>query len=392
MPASQQDLEQAARNLPDTATMRDIFDFCKKFELHNLAQGMIELPPPKLLREIAADVCINHPEAHQYRNRSGEDEYRAGIVNLLSKFYNTNAPKEAILATSGVTGAIFSTMMFSKGEKPDGKIGLLVPFYTYHAKQATEAFRRPPVYIDTNKDWTPNWENIEAALKDGVSLIIFCNPGNPQANVWKKEDVRKLVDITKQYGARLLIDEVYSDLVWKGKHYSPIQDSLEHHVVVARGFSKSLGAQSWRCGYLVSSPETTAKLMAIHDPIYISVPWQQHAIGQYLSKHYQDYERHVQELSDLMQTNWKILSVALQQALGWEPIEPEGSMYGMFYHKAKSDKEAVVAALLNGVGVAPGKMFYPNTPENTGYVRIHVGISTEKAKDIAQVLSKKSQK
>ena len=38
-------------------------------------------------------------------------------------------------------------------------------------------------------------------------------------------------------------------------------------------------------------------------------------------------------------------------ALEWEPIEPDGSMYGMFYHKANSDKDAVVAGLKYGVGV-----------------------------------------
>jgi len=29
---------------------------------------------------------------------------------------------------------------------------------------------------------------------------------------------------------------------------------------------------------------------------------------------------------------------------------------------------------------APGKIFWPHTPANTGYVRIHCGISEEKAK------------
>jgi len=62
-------------------------------------------------------------------------------------------------------------------------------------------------------------------------------------------------------------------------------------------------------------------------------------------------------------------------------------MYGMFYHKATSDKEAVVAALKAGVGVAPGKMFYPSQPVNTGYIRIHVGISRAKAELIVKNLS-----
>lgn len=38
---------------------------------------------------------------------------------------------------------------------------------------------------------------------------------------------------------------------------------------VCRGYSKTLGAQSWRLGYAVSHPDTIKELMSHHDPIYI---------------------------------------------------------------------------------------------------------------------------
>lgn len=384
------DLAEALQNLPDGATMRDIFDFCQKYNLHNLAQGMIELAPPVKLRQIASEVCMQGHEVHQYRNRFGELEYREALQKLLKRYYHADVPKEAILATSGVSGAIFATMMMLRNENPNAKIGLIVPFYTYHQKQATEAFGREPVYINTNQDFSPNFEEIEKALQSGLQLLLFCNPGNPQANLWKKEDIQKVVKLTEQYNCKLLIDEIYCDLVWKGTFYTPIQDKVYDHVIVARGFSKSLGAQSWRCGYLVTAPELAEKIMRIHDPIYISVPWQQHAIGRYLAEDYEDFVRHIQELGDLMKKNWAVLSKAFQNALGWQPIEPHGSMYGMFYHKVHSDRDAIVAGLECGVGVAPGKIFYQGLPQNTGYVRIHVGISHEKAQQIAKVLEAKT--
>ncbi len=39
-----------------------------------------------------------------------------------------------------------------------------------------------------------------------------------------------------------------------------------------------------------------------------------------------------------------------------------------------------------GVGVAPGSMFFVDDPANSGLIRIHVGITHEKAKQIAQTL------
>lgn len=62
--------EELIKELPQNATMRDIFDFCKRNNIHSLAQGMIELPPPKKLRDIAATICAgDENEIHQYRNR-----------------------------------------------------------------------------------------------------------------------------------------------------------------------------------------------------------------------------------------------------------------------------------------------------------------------------------
>jgi len=279
-----------------------------------------------------------------------------------------------------------------KGDKIRGP-GVLVPFYTYHVKQMVDLLGKEPVYINTNEDFTPNFEAVQKALDNGLDLLLFTNPGNPQGNLWSKEDILRMVEMTGKANCLLMIDEIYCDLVWKGDFYSPIQEAeLFKHVIVCRGFSKTLGAQSWRCGYLVAHPTMVERVMRIHDPIYISVPWQQHAIGQYIQNHLDDFNHHVTEVSDLMQSNWRLLSVAIEKYLGWTPIEPAGSMYGMFKHHAKSDKEAIVKGLSHGVGVAPGKIFWPNTPDNTGYIRIHCGISAEKAKEIVKVLEEKSSK
>jgi len=233
---------------------------------------------------------------------------------------------------------------------------------------------------------SPNWIEIERVLQEGVNLLMFCNPGNPQGNVWKKEDVQKIVSLSKKYNCALLIDEIYCDLIWNGSHFSPIDEELNENIVVCRGFSKTLGTQSWRIGFIVSHSTTIESTMRMHDPIYISVPWLQHAVGRYLSENYDDFEIHVKNLCELISSNWNILSKAFSQAFDWEPIHPSGSMYGMFKHKSKTDSAAIEMALRKGVGIAPGTIFFPPNVVNTGYVRIHCGITSEKASLIAKNL------
>jgi aspartate/methionine/tyrosine aminotransferase len=78
--------------------------------------------------------------------------------------------------------------------------------------------------------------------------------------------------------------------------------------------------------------------------------------------------------------------VAISKALGWTPVEPEGTMYGMFRHTGVSDMDEVIRALEAGIGVSPGNIFFAGQPANTGYIRIHCGVTREKALAIAERL------
>jgi len=373
-------------------TMRDINDYCVKRDIPSLAQGMIELPPTTKLRELAGEYALKG-SVHCYRNRYGELDYRQGIQRLLKDDYQTEVKIDNILGTQGVSGGIVAALAWVK-ERGGNKIGLVEPFYTYHTFQVQRIFGADVVihYIkshDHTKIFAPNWDNIQKAIDEKVDTIIFCNPGNPTARVWTKEEVNKLVDITRAAGIILMIDECYSDMVWApAVHYSPIQEKCEDHVVVVRGFSKGLGLQSWRLGFLVSSETSVATLMKIADPIYICIPFLQHALGDYLLNHFDDFKAHKKAVGDSICRNWVLLSKSFQEAFGWVPIKPEGSMYGMFLHNS-DDMSAVKMALSRGVGVCPGSMFFEGNPDNSGYIRIHCGVSTEKTDAILQNLARK---
>jgi aspartate/methionine/tyrosine aminotransferase len=375
--------------LANLRTMRDVFDYCQSKNLFSVAQGMIELPPPRLLREIVARSILDesHQELHQYRARFGETDYLAAIRNLLQKHYGVEVPQGAILATSGVTGALIASLMLLR-KQGKSTVAVIEPYYTYHSRHVQVVFDKMPLGIPSHDDFSPNWDEIEKAVKEQkVDAILLANPGNPTGRVWSKEEIQRLTKLTKEHNCTLILDEIYCDMVFDGAvHYSPIYDSLEEHVIVCRGFSKTLGAQSWRIGYAVSHPSVIVNLMAQHDPIYISVSWQQHGMAEYLEKHYDDFVRHIEEINSLLRANYKVLTPAFQQALGWQPMEPSGSMYGMFRHNEPTDLAALQSGLRLGVGVAPGGMFFVADPPRSGLIRIHVGFTHDKAKQIAQTL------
>ncbi len=112
-------------------------------------------------------------------------------MHALDKVYKTKVPAEAVLATSGVTGALFATlqMLHARGVN---KIGLTNPFYTYHGKHIEMATGNKPVFVQLDHaggTFDIDWDDLERELKNGMGGIIVCNPGNPSGKVYSRADL-----------------------------------------------------------------------------------------------------------------------------------------------------------------------------------------------------------
>eukprot|EP01064_Diplonema_japonicum_P031451 TRINITY_DN5628_c0_g2_i1.p1 TRINITY_DN5628_c0_g2~~TRINITY_DN5628_c0_g2_i1.p1 ORF type:complete len:404 (+),score=65.78 TRINITY_DN5628_c0_g2_i1:45-1214(+) len=386
--------------LENMKSMRDINDYCVANGIDTLAQGMIELPPPRRLREIAGEVAMRE-DTHCYRARAGEPDYLKALEKILNREGLTHDLTGCILATQGVTGAIVASLLHFKktlGRPP--KVVLMEPFYTYHLHQILSVTGVTPIYVEGLESenfkgvkFTPNIKGAEEKLAD-ADVLLMCTPQNPTGKVWSMDEVLAVYNTVKKMGKKLIVDECYSDMVFgDSEHASIIRNGLDDDVVVCRGFSKTLGAQSWRIGYAVSSKTTISSMMAVMDPVYICTPLLQHAVADFLNCHLDEYDVHIKELNSLLNDNWSVLSAGfLSRFPSWTPIPPKGTMYGNFVHTFSSDLEATTAALAAGVGICPGSMFTQEgiTPTaNTNTVRIHCGISREKAKKIAEKLAAK---
>jgi len=379
--------------LPQGANMRDVFDICRQHNLPSLAQGMIEFPPPTKLRQIASELVVTD-EIHTYRTRTGELDYKESVAKMVEHVYGEKVEPANVLAVPGVAGGVSAALLHLRKKKPDARMFLMEPFYTFHGSEVERAFLREPSIIPVKPGPAPvpDLETLKAKASAGeVDGVIICNPNNPSGAVLTPEEADALIQLADAHGVFLILDECYVDMIFGDKrHTSFVARGLRDNVVVCRGFSKCMGCQSWRCGYAISTEATLATMMQMMDPFYICTSWTQHALGQYFKDHMDDYVNHIKELNALLQGNWKLLRDAFQECFGWEPFEPNGTMYGMFKHKDESDIKACERALQKGVGVCPGSAFFgsmSSPPSNTGWVRIHCGVTREKAEMIASILT-----
>lgn len=69
--------------------------------------------------------------------------------------------------------------------------------------------------------YTMDFERLEEQLKDGVQLLILCNPHNPVGRVWRVEELRTLGRLCQTYNVLVVSDEIHCDLALPGHIYTP---------------------------------------------------------------------------------------------------------------------------------------------------------------------------
>ena len=61
--------------------------------------------------------------------------------------------------------------------------------------------------------WTINWAALERAVTPKTKLFYLCNPHNPIARVWRRDELTRLADFCLRHNLVLCSDEIHCDLI-----------------------------------------------------------------------------------------------------------------------------------------------------------------------------------
>ena len=107
----------------------------------------------------------------------------------------------------------------------------------------------PITYED---DFSLDINKILNAISKNTRIVVLLNPNNPMGNVYTDEEIKKVINKTKEVGAILVIDEAYHYFYDK----TFINYALtEENVIILRTFSKLMSIASLRIGVVVSNPK-----------------------------------------------------------------------------------------------------------------------------------------
>lgn len=132
-------------------------------------------------------------------------------------------PEQTMMLPCVVTGLKLCVRTFT--EKGD-KVAIFAPVYGPFSASIRVNGRQvvsvPLLRNEKTGHVDMNLAGMEEALKDGAKLILLCNPHNPVARLWRRAELQALCQLARQYGAKIVSDEIHADFVYKPEVFTPL--------------------------------------------------------------------------------------------------------------------------------------------------------------------------
>jgi threonine-phosphate decarboxylase len=200
------------------------------------------LGPPETA--LAAGAEALYAEAGRY-----PDLHYTELRTALASYLGVST--ETVLPTNGGAEALFLAAR-AAADGPGRKALILEPTFSEYATAARAAglevtrvvARRP----ESSFRFDPSV--LENVLEDmqGVGLVFLCNPNNPTGDALPREGVLRVLDLVREAGAVLVVDEAFVDFA---PHLS-VATEVDEALFVARSFTKFFAVPGLRLGCLVA--------------------------------------------------------------------------------------------------------------------------------------------
>lgn len=124
-------------------------------------------------------------------------------------------------------------------------------------------------WVETNEDFSINFENLLNAVNEKTCFIMLANPNNPTGTMFSSSEFISFMD-RLQENVLVVLDEAYIEFA-EGDFPDAINLMKKYNnLMTMRTFSKAYGLASIRCGYLVADKECISLINRIRPPFNVN--------------------------------------------------------------------------------------------------------------------------
>lgn len=308
-----------------------------------------------------------------YTNSAGMVEFREAIAEYSKQSLEFKPSLSQIVVTPANAAIDFvCRCVVNFGEE------IIYPdpgFPTYSSVINYNGFVPIPVQLKEENGFRMNPEDVRKKITKKTRLIIINTPQNPTGSVMTKSEVMEIAQIAAEHDIYLLSDEVYSEIVYGNKHYSPSSfDLCKERVIVLNSLSKSYSMSGWRLGYIIGPEDVTKKIGLLVETILSCLPpfIQLGGLAALLGD-----QKFLSDRGIILCKRRDVLIEGLNKLPGVSCLTPKGSFY-IFLNIKKTgmtcDEYSKKLLSESGVCVLPGNCF---GYFGEGYVRLCYASTSE---------------
>ena len=244
--------------------------------LINMSVGEPQGAMPAFARQIVNDEVDGW---NRYPPNQGLPELNLAICEWLTRRYRLPQglldPDRHVHPTAGSKeGVYIISTVATPQQKGGGKpiVALPNPFYQAYLGGAVLSGGEPLlVNAEASNGFLPDYESLDEATWQRLSVVYLCSPANPQGAIAGKDYIRKLLQLCRKYDTVLAVDECYAEIYTGDAPPGALEVALEidetggkdpfRNLAVFHSLSKRSNAAGLRSGFLAGDPKLVAMVL-----------------------------------------------------------------------------------------------------------------------------------
>jgi aminotransferase len=340
--------------------------------LVSLTIGQPDFPTPDHVK-VAAQEAIA-ADFTTYTANAGLLELRQAACQFVADKYGLRYSPDEVIATVGASQALDITFRTILEEGTE----VLLPAPVYPGYEPLiRLCGAKPVYIDTRQNgFRLSAELIKPYLTDKTRCLVLPYPSNPTGTTLSSEALEAIAALMKGRPIWIVSDEIYSELVYRGRHRS-IAEWLPEQTIVINGLSKSHSMTGWRIGLVFAPSFVIEQMVKVHQySVSCTSSISQKAAVEALTAGKNDAEAMRAAYAERLEYAYNRLT-----AMGLPVEKPDGAFYlfpSIAAFRMPSFDFALDVVEKAGIALVPGSAF---SEYGEGYVRLSYAYSLDVLKE-----------
>jgi len=338
---------------------------CSETKYNLASSGLASYPLAKL--GIAEGLEINGPNSYGY----------APLVDAIAQRFGV--PRESVFTAAGASLANHMALAATT----DAGDEILVEQPTYELLLSTARYLGLKInrfQRSFSDSFRPDLDDLARKLTSTTKLIVLTNLHNPSGVLMTNDVLKKIGELAARVGARVLVDEVYLEMLYDARPQTAFRIDPER-LIVTSSLTKAYGLSGLRCGWVFAAKEAVDRMWAIND-LYASTPVFPAEQMSFMA--FKNLDRIGQEMKRTLESNRKLLMDFYASRRDLEVVCPKhGTVSFPRLLSGSVDKLVQLLRSEFETSVAPGSFF-----ESPQHFRVGIGGETGEVGAALQLLTR----